>query len=94
MEFVKRLVDFFKKTEEETKDNAPEGVCPVCWGYQEYDGKIRKLFKDKQIDVNNHKDSYMIIQDFLVNHIDGIKLKKDVIEPCPRCNPESTNNKE
>lgn len=88
MELAKRLVDFFKKSETETIDSTPEGLCPVCWGYQEYNGKIRKLFKDKQIDVNNHKDSYMLIQDFLVNHIDGIKLKKGVIESCPHCAEE------
>lgn len=89
-DLINRLIEFFKKPEEATKNQVPEGLCPICWGYQEYDGKIRKLYKDKQIDVNNHQDSYMLIQDFLVTHIDGIRLKKDLVEPCPRCqsNPD------
>src|SRR5690606_10923423 len=58
---------------------------PVCWGYQEYDHKIRQLFKDKQIDVNNHRDSYMKIQKFMVKYIDGIRLKQGEIKECPTC---------
>lgn len=89
MYIVDQLVSFFQKPEEETKGNSPQGLCPVCWGYQEYDGKIRKLFKDKQIDVNNHRDSYMLLQDFVVNHIKGIKLKDSVTESCPDCGSEN-----
>lgn len=47
--FLKSLIPYLP--EEETKYEAPEGVCALCWGFQEYDGKIRQLFKDKQIDV-------------------------------------------
>lgn len=85
MDIMETLTAFFQKPEEETKDKAPEGICSLCWGYQEYDGKIRTLLKDKQIDVNNHKDRYTLINDFVVNHIDGIKLKESLIEPCEDC---------
>lgn len=85
MNLINILVDFFKKPNERTKDKTPEGLCPVCWGYNEYDGKIRKVLKDKQIDVNNHKDSYMLIEYFVVSHIDGIKLKKGKVTSCPTC---------
>lgn len=64
----------FKKrhmeSEKKTTDN------PLCWGYQEYGDRIRKLARDKQIDVNNHRDHYMLIQKFLVDHIDGIKMRR------------------
>lgn len=66
-------------------ENAPEGTCPVCWGYQQYDGKMRILMEDKQIDVNNHKHRYMRIQNFLKNYIEGIKLKEGKIITCTRC---------
>lgn len=89
MDFIENLVSFFKKPEKETKNKSPEGTCPVCWGYQEYDSKIRKIFKDKQIDVNNHQDSYMIVKKFVVEHIDGIHLKKGKTEPCPTCGSAS-----
>lgn len=85
MEIVKIIVEFFKKPEQETVNEAPEGLCALCWGYQEYDGKIRELYKDKQVDVNNHKDSYMLIQGFVKEHVDGYQLKDGVVHVCPNC---------
>ncbi len=85
MDIVKRIVGFFKKPEQETVNESPEGVCSLCWGYQEYDGKIRQLYKDKQVDVNNHKDSYMLIQKFVREHMDGYQIKDGVVHVCPNC---------
>ena len=85
MDFVDQLIAYFKKPKKEIEGTAPAGTCSLCWGYQEYDGKIRKLLEDKQIDVNNHQDAYMKIQKFIVQYIEGIKLKKGEIESCPTC---------
>lgn len=85
MDFIDHLLHYFKKPKEETKNTSPEGTCPVCWGHQEYDSQIRTILKDKQIDVNNHRDSYMKVQRFVVKHIDGIRLKKGYVESCPKC---------
>ena len=85
MDIIKSIVDFFKKPEEETVDKAPEGVCSLCWGYQEYNGKIRELYHDKQVDVNNHKDSYMLIEGFVKEHVDGYHVKDGVVHVCPNC---------
>lgn len=57
MDLFEHIVAHIKKDEEEVKGCTPEGLCPVCWGYQEYDQKVRKLFKDDQIDVIHHKKS-------------------------------------
>ncbi|MBK8291413.1 MAG: hypothetical protein IPK96_11255 [Flammeovirgaceae bacterium] len=91
MKQIEQWLKFFERPAEETKKETPEGVCPVCWGHQEYDHRIRKLFKDKQIDVNNHQVNRMIIQDFVVNHLDGIKLRAGEIKQCPTCGKESTS---
>ncbi len=80
------LSEYFKKPPSSTKDAHPEGVCPNCWGEQEYDNVIRELYKDKQIDVNNHEANYAFIQKFVVNKIDGITLRKgDNGYVCPTC---------
>lgn len=64
----------------------PEGVCPNCWGKQEWDKKYYEIAKDKQIDVNNKFVQYAFIQDFVVTHLDGIKLKKERDHfHCPTC---------
>jgi|SRR5690606_21809793 len=85
MDIIKTITDFFKKPEEETIDIAPEGLCALCWGIQEYDGKIRKLYRDKQVDVNNHKDGYMLVQKFVKENIDGYQVKDGVVHVCPNC---------
>ncbi|NND77478.1 MAG: hypothetical protein HKN39_04790 [Flavobacteriales bacterium] len=65
---------------------APVGVCPNCWGKQEWDNKYIELAKDKQIDVNNKAQDHAFIQEFVVNHLDGIKLKKERdYYHCPQC---------
>ena len=83
---IEQLISFFKQAPEETKNNVPEGLCPNCWGTQEYDNQIREMYRDQQIDVNNHEANYAFIQDFVVTHIDGIRLKKgnNSLE-CPTC---------
>jgi len=83
---IDTLISFFKKGDKEREGKTPEGLCPNCWGEQEYDNTIRDLYKDKQIDVNNHTKHHAFVQDFVVNHVSGIKLKKGnngVI--CPTC---------
>ncbi|MDH3648881.1 MAG: hypothetical protein OEQ53_04315 [Saprospiraceae bacterium] len=83
---IEKIMSFFKKPKEETIDLVPEGIYPNCWGEQEYDHQIRQLYKDQQIDVNNHAANYAFIQKFMVTHLDGIRLKKgnDGLE-CPTC---------
>lgn len=62
------------------------GACPNCWGEQEYDGLARDLIKDKQVDVNNSGARHAFIQDFVVNHVNGIHLhKEDNGYQCPKC---------
>jgi len=83
---IEKLISFFKKPVSEAINESPEDVCPNCWGKQEYDHEIREMYKDKQIDVNNHEANYAFIQDFVVTHIDGIKLKKGNNSfECPTC---------
>lgn len=83
---IETLVGFFKQSAKDTKNKVPAGLCPNCWGQQEYDNQIRELYEDKQIDVNNQRANHAFIQDFVVNQIEGIKLKKgNNGYECPTC---------
>jgi len=83
---IEKLVNFFKQSAEKTQGKIPEGLCPNCWGEQEYDKMVRELFEDMQIDVNNHKANYGFIQDFVVTQLNGIKLVKGNNSfECPTC---------
>ena len=83
---IEELISFFKKPKEETRNKVPEGLCPNCWGSQEFDNQIRDLYYDKQIDVNNHKANYAFIQGFMVTRLTGIHLRmgNNSLE-CPTC---------
>lgn len=83
---VEKLISFFKRLAAETINQTPEGICPNCWGEQEYDDVVRDMYVDKQIDVNNHRANHAFIQDFVVTHLNGIKLKKGNNSfECPTC---------
>jgi len=83
---IDTLIGFFKQSAKYTKEKTPSGLCPNCWGEQEYDKRIRVMYEDKQIDVNNYKANHAFIQDFVINKIDGIKLiKANSGYNCPTC---------
>jgi hypothetical protein len=88
MDIIDNIIQYFKSENKNEELVSPEGTCSLCWGKQEYDGKIRTLIKDIQIDINNHQDSYMIIQEFMKHNIDGIVLKKGIVADCPECSTE------
>ena len=67
MNIIKNLTNYFNsKAEGNTTEKAPEGICPNCWGKQEYDSVIRELYEDNQIDVNNGKANLNFIQNVVV----------------------------
>ena len=70
--FGKKNSEIF--SDDEIKD---AGACPNCWGLQEYDNLARDIIRDKQVDVNNHSSKHAFIKDFVVNHVEGIKLVND-----------------
>ena len=83
---IDSLISFFKRSKEETNNEVPEGLCPNCWGKQEYNNQVRELYRDKQIDINNHEANHSFIQDFAVKHLSGIHLiKEDKGYLCPTC---------
>ena len=69
------------------KENAvPEGVCPACWGHQEYGNQVREIVADHQVDVNAGRENYNFIKKFVVEHVEGIHLKNGLKgHECPRC---------
>jgi hypothetical protein len=83
---VEKLIGFLKLSVKETKDKTPEGLCPNCWEHQEFDNKIREMYADKQIDVNNYTANHAFIQAFVNTHLNKIKLIKGINSfECPTC---------
>ncbi len=88
MGFLKRLLTFLKKKPvERLEDTEPVDLenCPFCWGYQEFGTESRNMGYDKQIDVKAHRDKNVKVGKFMVEHVDGFKNKKRIVERCPEC---------
>lgn len=82
--FVQQIIDFLRRPEEEAE--APEDACPNCWGHYEYDGKIREGLKSRDLDLQSGQATYNFIEEFVVTHVDGIRLPQDSARrTCPRC---------
>ena len=89
MSLFKRLFD--KKEGDPSPsetDLLEEGVCPNCWGQQDYDGKYIALVKDQtKSNINNdaaHKKAF--VQQFIETGITGIRLKREGdLQVCLKC---------
>lgn len=84
MNLIKNLKTYFsKKTNNESVANAPEGVCPNCWGKQEWDGEFYKKIKANNITPEHNAYNNFIHE--VAEKLDKITLKEDVLI-CETCN--------
>ena len=59
---------------------------PNAWGHQNYSGEFLEVSVDKQKDVNNKLARYGTLRDFVIRHIDGIRMMdKKRIDFCKNC---------
>ncbi len=61
---------------------APEGVCPNCWGRQEWDGEYYKQIKARNITPESNTYNNFINE--VASKLDEIKLNEDTYE-CTTC---------
>lgn len=78
-----KILDFFKGEKKAEALEAPEGVCPNCWGRQEYSGKFYEAMKNEGVDANNASEKKGWIQDYTDKHLAGIKLDENAV--CSKC---------
>jgi len=81
---IENLKKYFKAKSEGTENRtAPEGVCPNCWGKQEWDGEFYKKTRGKNTDQDS--DIYNNFIKEVVEKLDKITLQKDTYF-CETCN--------
>jgi hypothetical protein len=77
---------FGKKLKGEETTALPEGVCPNCWGRQEWEGEFFELVKDKHL--LPHDDIYTSFIDKVVDkHVKSTHKHGDKYV-CLSCNVE------
>ncbi len=89
--FFKKLFGFTVETQDglSKKELVDVGVCPNCWGRQEYQDEFKQFTFDKTKSNINHDKSNQkaFIEQFVETHVTGIKLKNEGDKVvCPKCN--------
>ncbi len=79
MRIADRLLAFLRKKEKgETKENeAPEGICPNCWGKQEYGGKFYEAVRNYDVDINSHNPKKGWVEQYAEKSLLNIELKQE-----------------
>lgn len=84
MNITANVKNYFKaKSENKETGKAPEGICPNCWGKQEWDGEFYRKIKGKS--TNQKSDIYNNFIKEVVGKLDKITLQKDTYF-CETCN--------
>lgn len=86
MNIINSLLTYLKERQAKPEKKAPEGLCPNCWGRQEYGGNFYEAVKNHGLDVNTKQPEVGWIKDYAEKHLKGIRLEtKDDSVACPSC---------
>ena len=86
MKMIDALIDFLKKSPSQPKEETPKGLCPNCWGREEYGGQFFEAVKNHNVDINSKDPSIGWVQDYANKYLTGIELKaKDDQLVCQNC---------
>ena len=83
---IDSLLKFLKKNPAKTTDEAPEGVCPNCWGTQDYGNQFYAAIKNEHADVNTASTNIGWVQDYANKHLKEIELNRvEGMDVCQKC---------
>ena len=81
---IENIKTYFSKKEKGEKTGlAPEGMCPPCWGYNEWDGHYYEIKKDKHLLPG--KDIYQSFISKIVDKHVGSTRKHENEYICTTC---------
>jgi hypothetical protein len=73
MNLVKNILTFLRKKSTSNKLKSPKGLCPNCWGRQEYGGNFYKALKAENIKDLEHKKGW--IKMYIESNLKDISLQ-------------------
>jgi len=74
MKLLNALLSHLKKKDTHEHEDVPAGMCPNCWGREEYGGKFFEAVKNNVVDINHADPHVGWIQDYANKHLKGIAL--------------------
>ena len=76
MGLVESVLNFSKIKDTKDAPAAPEGLCPNCWGRDEYAGHFYDRIKQENLDVNSLDSNVGWVGAYANKHFQGIALKR------------------
>ncbi|NER09015.1 hypothetical protein SAMN06265375_1011504 [Muriicola jejuensis] len=76
MKLEESLKNFLVKHKHGSHGESPEGLCPNCWGTQEYEGKFYEAVRNWDADVKTKDIDAGWIRDYVKKHLFPISLKQ------------------
>ena len=85
MSIADSILNILKK-KVETVAETPEGLCPNCWGREEYAGKFYAAVQAPHSDDSDSGPQVGWVQEYANKHLAGIELKSEEGElVCKMC---------
>lgn len=86
MKLVDSMLSFLKSKDTTETQTVPAGMCPNCWGRDEYEGQFYDRVKQENQDVNSNNPNLGWVADYANKHLTGISLQPKGDElVCERC---------
>jgi hypothetical protein len=80
------LLNFLKKKPSPGDGNTPDGLCPNCWGQQQYGGKFFEAVKNYDVDINAKNPHTGWVKEYADKYLTKIELKiQDNQLVCQNC---------
>lgn len=84
MNITQNIKNYFSsKAKESSSEKAPNGICPNCWGKQEWEGEFYKLNKGNKL-IGNDQTYNNFINKIVVSNVSGILINEDNYK-CETC---------
>jgi len=76
MNIIESLLSFLKKDKSQEENATPEGMCPNCWGREEYGGKFYERVQQENLNVNSKESNVGWVSAYANKHLMGIALQR------------------
>ena len=84
MDIVKSLTNWI--TSKEKIADTPVGICPNCWGKQEYGNQFYEAMRNQNVNANENSDKRGWVAEYAEKHLSPIALiEEDGMQYCQKC---------
>lgn len=74
MKIVDSIISMIAGSKNLSMADVPEGICPNCWGRNEYGGAFYEAIKNDNININDLDARVGWVQDYAVKYLSDIAL--------------------